>query len=70
GVLETTYSDSGTGPGWMDVAVGASIGARLSTYSTSINAAATYSPSSSSSGGSTGGGFSGGGGGGGFSGGR
>ncbi|MFD5224433.1 DUF2207 domain-containing protein [Microbacterium sp. NPDC058342] len=68
-VLETTYSSSGRSPGWMDVAVGTSISSRLSTYSSSMNAAATYTPPSSS-GGSTGGGFSGGGGGGGFSGGR
>lgn len=69
-VLETAYSSSGTGPGWMEVAVGVSISSRLSQYSTSMNAAATYTPPSSSGGGSTGGGFSGGGGGGGFSGGR
>src|SRR5690606_39497670 len=35
-VLEATYSNSGTGPGWMEVAVGASISSRLSTYSTSM----------------------------------
>ncbi|MDT0156169.1 DUF2207 domain-containing protein [Microbacterium sp. ARD32] len=69
-VLETTYSASGSSPGWMDVAAGVSISSRLSHYSTSMNTAATYTPSSSSGGGSTGGGFSGGGGGGGFSGGR
>ncbi|MDQ0614122.1 uncharacterized protein (TIGR04222 family) [Microbacterium sp. W4I4] len=68
--LETAYSTAGGSPGWIDVAAGASIGTRLSTYSTSMQTAATYSPSSSSGGGSTGGGFSGGGGGGGFSGGR
>jgi uncharacterized membrane protein YgcG len=67
-VLDTTYSDTRSRPGWIDVAAGVSISTRLSTYSTSMNAASTYS--SSSSGGSTGGGFSGGGGGGGFSGGR
>ncbi|MEJ1089426.1 DUF2207 domain-containing protein [Microbacterium sp. Mu-80] len=69
-VLDTAYSDSGSGPRWIDTAVGVSIGSRLSSYSTTVRSAATYSPSSSSSGGSTGGGFSGGGGGGGFSGGR
>ncbi|WP_298867366.1 DUF2207 domain-containing protein [uncultured Microbacterium sp.] len=69
-VLDTTYSNAGSRPGWIDVSSGVSISTRLSTYSTSMNAAATYSPSSSSGGGSTGGGFSGGGGGGGFSGGR
>jgi uncharacterized membrane protein YgcG len=69
-VLQTTYSAAGGSPGWIDVAAGASIGSRLPTYSTSMNAAATYRTSSSSGGGSTGGGFSGGGGGGGFSGGR
>ncbi|MGF2949068.1 DUF2207 domain-containing protein [Microbacterium alcoholitolerans] len=69
-VLATAYSDSGYGPRWIDTAAGVSIGSRLSTYSSTVRSAATYSPSSSSSGGSTGGGFSGGGGGGGFSGGR
>lgn len=69
-VLETAYSDSGYSPRWIDTAAGISIGSRLSTYSSTMRSAATYSPSSSSSGGSTGGGFSGGGGGGGFSGGR
>jgi len=68
--LETAYSTAGGSPTWIDVAAGVSISTRLSTYSTSMQAAATYSPSSSSAGGSTGGGFSGGGGGGGFSGGR
>lgn len=69
-VLDTAYSDSGSRPRWIDTAAGISIGSRLSSYSTTVRSAATYSPSSSSSGGSTGGGFSGGGGGGGFSGGR
>lgn len=69
-VLETTYSDAGRSPGWVDGYVGASLASRLSTYSTSMNTAASYTASSSSSGGSTGGGFSGGGGGGGFFGGR
>ena len=69
-VLDTAYSDTGDGPSWINIAVGTSVASRLSGYSTSVRAAATYSPSSSSSGGSAGGGFSGGGGGGGFSGGR
>jgi len=70
-VLETSYSDSGRAPGWVDVYAGTSLASRLSSYSAPMKAAATYTPpSSSSSGGSTGGGFSGGGGGGGFSGGR
>ncbi|OJU42176.1 MAG: hypothetical protein BGN97_10405 [Microbacterium sp. 69-10] len=68
-VLETSYSASGTGPGWVDVAAGVSLHSHLAHYSTSMSSAATYT-ASSSSGGSTGGGFSGGGGGGGFSGGR
>lgn len=68
-VLETTYSAENAHPTWMNVAIGVSIGSRLGPYSSSVNAAATYSPASSG-GGSTGGGFSGGGGGGGFSGGR
>lgn len=70
-VLETTYADTGRGPDWVSTYVGVSLASRLSSYSTSMNTAATYTaPSSSSAGGSTGGGFSGGGGGGGFSGGR
>ena len=69
-VLETSYADSGRGPDWVSTYVGVSLASRLSSYSTSMNTAATYTPASSSSGGSTGGGFSGGGGGGGFSGGR
>ncbi|GAA3932394.1 DUF2207 domain-containing protein [Microbacterium soli] len=68
-VLETGYSASDSSPTWMDTAVGTSISARLSHYSSAMSSAATYTPPSSS-GGSTGGGFSGGGGGGGFSGGR
>ena len=69
-VLETTYADTGRDPDWVSTYVGVSLATRLSTYSTSMTTAATYTPASSSSGGSTGGGFSGGGGGGGFSGGR
>ncbi|GAA2898480.1 DUF2207 domain-containing protein [Microbacterium esteraromaticum] len=70
-VLETAYADSGRGPDWVSTYVGVSLASRLSSYSSSLNTAATYTPpSASSSGGSTGGGFSGGGGGGGFSGGR
>lgn len=70
-VLETTYADTGRDPDWVSTYVGVSLASRLSSYSTSMNSAATYTPpSSSSAGGSTGGGFSGGGGGGGFSGGR
>lgn len=70
-VLETAYADTGRGPDWVSTYVGVSLASRLSSYSSSLNTAATYTPpSSSSSGGSTGGGFSGGGGGGGFSGGR
>ncbi|WP_313356602.1 DUF2207 domain-containing protein [Microbacterium sp.] len=69
-VLETTYADTGRDPDWVSTYVGVSLASRLSSYSSSMNTAATYTPSSSSSGGSTGGGFSGGGGGGGFSGGR
>lgn len=69
-VLDTAYSNAGGGPGWIDTAAGVSISSRLSGYSKSVKASATYTTSSSSSGGSTGGGFSGGGGGGGFSGGR
>ncbi|UNK70385.1 DUF2207 domain-containing protein [Microbacterium sp. H1-D42] len=69
-VLDTAYSDAGDGPSWINVAVGVSLTSRLSNYSSSVTASATYTPASSSAGGSTGGGFSGGGGGGGFSGGR
>ncbi|MUG03577.1 DUF2207 domain-containing protein, partial [Bacillus tequilensis] len=70
-VLETSYADSGQGPDWVSAYVGVSLASRLSSYSTSMNSAATYTPpSSSSASGSTGGGFSGSGGGGGFSGGR
>lgn len=69
-VLETAYEETHDQPGWINVATGVAIGSRLSDYSSSVTASATYTPSSSSSGGSTGGGFSGGGGGGGFSGGR
>ncbi|WP_336646553.1 DUF2207 domain-containing protein [Microbacterium sp. USHLN186] len=69
-VLETRYAETADGPGWMDVAAGVAISSRLSSYSSSMHSAVSYTPSSSSSGGSTGGGFSGGGGGGGFSGGR
>ncbi|MFJ4044224.1 DUF2207 family protein [Microbacterium sp. NPDC089987] len=69
-VLETTYADSGRSPDWVSTYVGVSLASRLSSYSSSMSTAATYTPASSSSGGSTGGGFSGGGGGGGFSGGR
>lgn len=69
-VLETTYADAGRTPDWVGAYVGVSLASRLSSYSTSMSTAATYTPASSSSGGSTGGGFSGGGGGGGFSGGR
>jgi uncharacterized membrane protein YgcG len=69
-VLETGYADTGRDPDWVSTYVGVSLASRVSSYSTSMSTAATYTPSSSSSGGSTGGGFSGGGGGGGFSGGR
>ncbi|PRI12236.1 DUF2207 domain-containing protein [Leucobacter massiliensis] len=72
-VLEVRYAEEpGMTPTWLTGATGfaaaAGVGSTISSFTSSLDSAVSYT--SSSSGGSTGGGFAGGGGGGGFSGGR